>query len=147
MPGRLIGIARKLEPGAEPEPMSHAHVSAEAGVEGDFRGRTQALRKVSVIACESWEAACKDLGRSLPWTTRRANLCVEGIALPKQIGARLKIGSALLEVVEETNPCSRMEKAATGLRAALTPDWRGGVCCTVIEPGTIEIGAPVELVE
>ena len=147
MTGRLIGIARKAEIGAEPETISRARVSAEAGVEGDFRGRTEKARKVTVLARESWAAACKDLGRELPWTTRRANLCVEGIALPKQIGARLKIGSAVLEVAEETDPCSRMEKAARGLRAALTPDWRGGVCCTVIEPGDVEIGAPVELVE
>jgi MOSC domain-containing protein YiiM len=147
MTGRLIGIARKSEIAAEPEVMPRAHVSAEAGVEGDFRGRTEKQRKVTVIAREAWEAACKELGRDLPWTTRRANLCVEGVALPRRIGARISIGGTVLEVVEETDPCSRMEKAAKGLRAALTPDWRGGVCCSVIKPGDIEIGAPVELVE
>lgn len=147
MTGRLIGIARKSEIGAEPETISRAHVSLKAGVEGDFRGRTQKLNQVSVMAREAWEAACKDLGRDLPWTTRRANLCVEGIALPKRIGARLAIGKAVLEVVDESDPCSRMDKAAKGLRAALAPDWRGGVCCTVIAPGDVEIGTPVELVE
>ena len=147
MSGRLIGIARKAEIGAEPEAIARAHVSIEAGVEGDFRGRTQELRKVTVIARKAWEAACKELGRDLPWTTRRANLYVESIALPQRIGARLSIGGTVLEVVEETNPCNRMEKGAKGLRTALTPDWRGGVCCSVIEPGDIEIGAPVELVE
>jgi len=147
MIGRLIGIARKSEIGAEPEEISRASVSIVAGVEGDFRGRTQPMRKVTVIARESWEAACNDIGRTLPWTTRRANLCVEGIELPQRIGARLAIGGLVLEVVEETDPCNRMEKAAAGLRAALTPDWRGGVCCTVIQPAEIAIGARVEVVE
>ena len=146
MTGRLIGIARKAEIGAEPEEISGAHVSIEAGVEGDFRGRTQPARKVTVISNESWIAACKDLGRKLPWTTRRANLCVEGVALPQRIGARLAVGPLVLEVVEETEPCNRMEKAAAGLRAALKPDWRGGVCCKVVTPGDITIGVPVELI-
>ncbi|MFZ1989147.1 MAG: MOSC domain-containing protein [Alphaproteobacteria bacterium] len=146
MTGRLIGIARKSEIGAEPEMISRAYVSAEAGVEGDFRGRTEKLRKVTVIAREAWDAACKDLGRDLPWTTRRANLLTEGVRLPQQVGARFAIGTLVLEVVEETAPCSRMEKAAAGLRAVLKPHWRGGVCCSVIAPGDIAIGAPVELV-
>ena len=146
MPGRLIGIARKAEVGAEPETISQAHISTEAGVEGDFRGRTQPERKVTVIAREDWDAACKELGRELPWTTRRANLLIEGVDLPQRIGARLQIGPLVLEVVEETAPCSRMEKAAAGLRAALTPDWRGGVCCSVVAPGDIAIGVPVELI-
>jgi MOSC domain-containing protein YiiM len=145
MPGRLTGIARKSEAGVEPETIARVHISADAGVDGDFRGRTQKLRKVTVIAREAWDAACKDLGRDLPWTTRRANLCVEGVALPHAVGARLSVGGVTLEVVEETRPCSRMEKAAAGLRAALTPDWRGGVCCAVITPGDVEIGAPVEI--
>ena len=146
MSGRLIGIARKAEVGAEPEIISQARVSGEAGVEGDFRGRTENLRKVTVIAREDWDAACRELGRELPWTTRRANLLVEGIDLPQRIGARFAVGSLVLEVIEETAPCSRMERAAAGLRAALKPDWRGGVCCNVVEPGDIAIGAPVELV-
>ena len=146
MPGRLIGIARKAEVGAQPEVISHARVSAEAGVEGDYRGRMEKLRKVTVIAREDWDAACRDLGRELPWTTRRANLLIEGVELPQRIGARLSIGPLVLEVVEETAPCSRMEKAAAGLRAALTPEWRGGVCCSVVAPGDIALGAPVELI-
>ncbi|HXZ68512.1 MAG TPA: MOSC domain-containing protein [Alphaproteobacteria bacterium] len=145
MTGRLIGIARKAEVGAEPELLASAHISVEAGVEGDFRGRMEKLRKVTVIAREAWDAACKDLGRDLSWTTRRANLCVEGVKLPQRIGARFAIGPLVLEVIEETAPCSRMEKAAAGLRAALKPDWRGGVCCNVVTSGEVAIGAPVEL--
>jgi len=144
MSGRLVGIARKCEIGAEPEGLPHAYISTEAGIDGDFRGKTAQARKVTVIARESWAAACKELGRDLPWTTRRANLCVEGFELPRAVGARFSVGDVVLEVIEETAPCSRMERAAAGLRAALKPDWRGGVCCSVITPGDVSIGAPVE---
>jgi MOSC domain-containing protein YiiM len=36
-----------------------------------------------------------------------------------------------------------MEKARTGLKAALTPDWRGGVCCNVVSGGNVRVGDPV----
>ena len=44
---------------------------------------------------------------------------------------RVVIGALVLEVTMETRPCQLMEAAHRGLRGALTPDWRGGVCCRV----------------
>jgi MOSC domain-containing protein YiiM len=38
-----------------------------------------------------------------------------------------------------------MDKLHQDLTAALTPDWRGGVCCKVITAGTIQIGDRVEI--
>jgi len=32
-----------------------------------------------------------------------------------------------------------------GLRAALAPDWRGGVSCRVIAPAEIRVGAAVQI--
>jgi len=55
------------------------------------------------------------------------------------------IGSLVLEVTQETQPCQVMEAAHRGLRAALTPDWRGGVCCRVIQSGTIRVGDRVDV--
>jgi MOSC domain-containing protein YiiM len=46
----------------------------------------------------------------------------------------------VLEIVCETEPCEIMEKAQAGLRAALTPHWRGGVCCKVVKGGTLALG-------
>jgi MOSC domain-containing protein YiiM len=45
----------------------------------------------------------------------------------------------------ETDPCERMEKLAPGLRAALTPDWRGGVCTMVLAGGEIAIGDEIRI--
>jgi MOSC domain-containing protein YiiM len=140
MVGTVKAIARKAKSHAAMELIDRAEVTIDAGIEGDFRG-TSELRQVTVLASEDWQAAIAEIARpDLPWTTRRANILVSGLALPHQIGARLQIGSVVLEVAEETEPCSRMEAAAPGLRAALTPDWRGGVACRVIQAGTIAMG-------
>ena len=124
-------------------PVSEAAVGVADGVAGDARG-VRAGRQVTVVFREGWEAACRDLGVELPWTTRRANLLIEGVPVPRQ-GRRLVIGDAVLEVTQETQPCQVMEAAHRGLREALTPEWRGGVCCRVVQGGTIRIGDRVDV--
>jgi len=38
-----------------------------------------------------------------------------------------------------------MDETEQGLRMALAPDWRGGVCCRVIRGGTISNGMLVTI--
>lgn len=143
MSGNLVGIARALEIGAPLEEIPSATVTVEAGVEGDARGR-KPLRQVTVLFREGWEDACRDLGAEVPWTKRRANLFVANLDRPRATGGRLRIGDVELEVTKETAPCHLMDKAHDGLRAALQPDWRGGVCCRVIRGGEIQLGDRIE---
>ncbi|MEZ5276637.1 MAG: MOSC domain-containing protein [Opitutaceae bacterium] len=122
-----------------------ARVTLQEGVSSDFRGRP-GRRQVTVLSQEAWQAACAELGTGLPWTTRRANLLVEGLSFgADSVGTILQIGDARLEITGETDPCERMTEAHAGLREALTPDWRGGVCCRVLEAGRISVGDPVSL--
>jgi MOSC domain-containing protein YiiM len=123
-------------------PAATGWISAASGLEGDVRGSTPG-RQITVLFRESWEAACRDVGVSLPWLTRRANLLVEGLETPRS--GRLRVGEAVLEVTGETKPCRVMEAAQRGLRAAMETEWRGGVCCRVISGGNISIGDDVEL--
>lgn len=123
--------------------IEEAEVGVRTGIDGDVRG-AKAGRQITVLFREGWEAACRELGHDLPWTTRRANLFVEGIAVPCE-GKRLVIGNLVLEVTQETQPCHLMDEAQLGLRAALKPDWRGGVCCRVVEGSTIRVGDRVEI--
>ena len=74
---------------------------------------------------------------------RRANLLVDGIDLPTDVGATIEVGSVKLRVTMEVDPCSRMDEQCPGLKRALTPDWRGGVACTVVQGGQVSIGDPV----
>ncbi|HTQ14744.1 MAG TPA: MOSC domain-containing protein [Rhizomicrobium sp.] len=144
MTGKLIGIARAHELKAPLEELRDAEVSVERGIAGDARG-IKPKRQVTVLFREGWEDACRDLGVTLPWVTRRANLYVEGVARPQAAGGRMTIGGVELEIMLETDPCMLMERAHAGLKAALTPQWRGGVCCNVLSGGSIRIGDPVEI--
>ena len=55
------------------------------------------------------------------------------------VGKIISIGAELkLQITGETDPCKKMEMAHTGLEQALTPDWRGGVTCRVIQAGLIQ---------
>ncbi len=127
-------------------------ISVERGVDGDHKGSKFRRRAVTILAREDWEAALLDLAATgadvsdLDWTARRANLLVEGVRLPRAIGATLRIGPVLLEVTYPTTPCARMDEAREGLRKALHPEWRGGVTCLVLEGGRVDVGESVEII-
>ena len=141
--GQLLAIARVAVKRGPVAPLSEAEIGIQAGVSGDARG-VRAGRQVTVVFREGWQAACRDLGVALPWTTRRANLLVEGVEVPRE-GKCLIIGPVVLEVTQETQPCQVMEAAHRGLRAAMTPEWRGGVCCRVLKGGTVRVGDRVDV--
>jgi MOSC domain-containing protein YiiM len=151
--GRLIGIAWRPARFAPMQLADSIDISVATGVAGDHKGAKFKRRAVTILAREDWEAALADLDppfdgavEVLDWTTRRANLLVEGVRLPRAIGAKLRIGPALLEVTYPTTPCARMEEARTGLCKALYPQWRGGVTCQVLEGGHVALGDSVEIV-
>jgi MOSC domain-containing protein YiiM len=141
--GSLLGIAIAPKKRAPLIEMESATIEISLGLQGDARGTTKD-RQVTILFREGWDQACSELGVQLPWVTRRANLLIQGVRSP-EIGKRLKIGACILEVTQETKPCQVMESAYRGLRRALTPEWRGGVCCRVIAPGVIRTGDSVEL--
>lgn len=142
--GKLTGIARREKKRAPMEMLERALISTATGVAEDSRGKP-GQRQVTVISAAAWRDACRELGTEIPWTTRRANLLVEEIDLPNTIGAVLHIGSVRLLVTGEVDPCSRMDEQCPGLTKALTPEWRGGVSCTVLEGGPVALGDSVTL--
>lgn len=153
MSGRLIGIAWRPARFAPMQLADSIEITTEAGVAGDHKGAKFKRRAVTILAREDWEAAVADLDppldadEMLDWTTRRANLLVEGVRLPRALGATLRVGGALLEVTYPTTPCARMEQARAGLYKALYPEWRGGVTCMVLEGAHVALGHSVEIVQ
>lgn len=147
--GRIAGIARHQFPKAPMETIDRARVTLEGGIAGDFRGAMKGKpykRQVSLMEAGDWAAAMAEVGHNIGWEQRRANLLVEGLDLPQRAGVRLRIGAdVVLESTVETDPCSRMEALAEGLKAALTPDWRGGICAMVIAPGEIAVGDEIRI--
>ena len=151
MAGRLAGIARHDRPKGPMETVDHVAVTAAEGVRGDFRGGLAATkpgrrRQVSLIEAESVTAAMAEAGAVLEWSDCRRNLLVQGLRLPREEGLRVQIGDSLvLEITGECDPCERMDALHEGLRAAMTPDWRGGFLGRVIEDGEIAVGDDIRI--
>lgn len=138
------------------EMVHHVAVTRDEGVHGDFRGAVRPgksnRRQITLIEAESWDAALADLGLAAHeapvWSDRRANLLLSGLRLPREAGSVVAIGPTLrIEITRECDPCERMEALAPGLRAVLTPDWRGGFCGRVLEDGEIAVGDEVRIEE
>ena len=131
------------------ETLTAGTITPGEGLHGDFRGALKSghnKREVTVMRLEDWRQATLEANAThLDWSERRANLLVQGVTLTREVGATIRLsGGVVLEVTGETHPCERMEALASGLRAALTPDWRGGVTTIVREGGPIAVGDLVE---
>jgi len=134
------------------EEVETGEISLERGLEGDHKGARFPRRQITVMANEAWIAALADLpllenstSTDLSWTTRRANLLVEQVELPRAKGGIVAIGSVQLEITGQTVPCRRMDEAQPGLLKALYPDWRGGITCRVLQEGVIQLGDAVNV--
>ena len=139
----IKAIAIKNRPRVPMQLIDSASVTVNNGILGDFRG-TQQDRQVTILSQSDWDKACAEVDADLPWTTRRANILVDGIAFDQSfVGKRVHLGEAELVVTGETDPCSRMDEQHQGLTAALEPDWRGGICCRVVKTGDIKVGDAV----
>jgi MOSC domain-containing protein YiiM len=152
MSGKIIALARRAESRMPMEELPVAVLSPEVGVLGDCKGRKYPDSQVTILALEDWQEALADLAGpagppALPWTARRANVLVRGIALPRGVGSILQLGDCLVQVMRETTPCNRMNDAWPGLLRALAPDGRGGVTCKVLTGGGVSLGDPVLIVK
>jgi MOSC domain-containing protein YiiM len=151
MTGRLAGIARHAQPKGPMETLDRVAVTATEGVHGDFRGamassKPSRKRQVSLIEADCVADAMSEAGALLDWSDCRRNLLVQGLRLPREEGTRVQIGDSLvIEITCECDPCERMDALHGGLRAALTPDWRGGFLGRVIEDGEIAVGDEIRI--
>ena len=135
--GNVLGISARIESRAPMVVFASAKVSFKHGVGDASRGLKRNGRQITIMSKEAWEDTLSDLGQDLHWTTRRANILIEGIGLENTTGKVLKVGSFLVEITGELNPCYRMDEQADGLTKALTPNWRGGVTCKLLREGIV----------
>lgn len=139
-------IAYRKKPKAPMTEIDSVEITCEQGVVPDTRGKP-GKRQVTVLSLEAWQTACAELGTELPWTMRRANILVSGITFSvADVGKILQIGDVRLQITVETDPCHRMDEQHQGLTAALTPDWRAGVCCRVLQAGEICLNDDVVMI-
>ncbi len=145
---KVIGIAtHQASKGAI---TTHLQINAttEAGLENDYQGQKRQQTQVTLLSKKSWDQACAEVGVTLAWTERRANLLIDDFEFnAAMMGQQIQIGGVLLEITQETDPCQRMDELHVGLKTALTPEWRGGARCMVLRPGMIRAGDSVHLLK
>ena len=125
--GRIAGIARHDRPFGPMETLDHVSVTAAEGVHGDFRGARASTKPTRKRQVSLIETACVT-------------------AAFAESGARIAVGATLvIEITDECEPCERMDALHEGLRAALTPDWRGGFLGRVIQDGEIAVGDEIRI--
>jgi len=121
-----------------------ARLVGDLGIEGDRNAVAGKADQVTVVFAEEIAAAARALGAPIaPGSTRR-NVTVEGLGGAPPVGARIRLGDALLEVTEPAEPCRLMETTVgPGARQALV--HRGGVRCRALAGGQLRAGTPVTI--
>ncbi len=128
---------------------------AESGLRGDHRyfGRKSrstggpSKRQVTIIERETLARHAASLGiPPLAPGIARSNIETTGIDLSTTVGRRLRIGTAVLEVVEPRTPCEKMDAIAPGLRSLMEAPNQG-VIARVLESGHARLGDRVELLD
>ena len=135
-------------------PINKAQIKFE-GVDGDFnKFRTEkknstGTRAVTLFSLEQIEKL-KSEGHSIDVGTTGENITIEGVDWPSlEVGARMMIGEAMIELSEPTAPCSKIGKsfidgAFSRIDHELELGWSRW-SASVIEEGQVEIGSQVIL--
>ena len=118
-------------------------VEAGKGIVGDRYHGTR-HRHVTVQSAEALREAATAYGAEVPAGLTRRNLTVDQGVVPREPGARIRVGPVLLEVVRVAAPCKLLDDTiGRGAQEALRR--RAGSVCRVLEGGTIDVGDEVEL--
>ena len=110
------------------EELREARILADFGLEGCAHAQPGGSRQVLLVDRETLEAMDFEPG------ILRENITTDGLHVNGlEIGQRLRVGAAMLEVTMVCTPCNQMERLRPGLRKEL---WgRRGMLCRVLEGG------------
>ena len=135
-------------------PIDKAQIKFE-GVEGDFnkfrteRKNSTGTRAVTLFSLEQIEKL-KSEGHSIDIGTTGENITIEGVDWPTlDVGTRMMIGEAMIELSEPTAPCSKIGKsfidgAFSRIDHELELGWSRW-SASVIEEGGVQVGSQVIL--
>lgn len=119
-------------------------VEAGKGIVGDRYHGTK-HRHVTVQSRESLDEAATVFGQDVPSHLTRRNITISDGAVPREPGARLRIGEVVLEAVRVAAPCKLLDDTiGPGAQGALRR--RAGTVFRVLEGGAVAVGDPVEIV-
>ena len=140
----ITGVFVGAQSGAAKTPVTSASLIAEYGLEGDKHAGTHPTRHVSLFAQEVL-AAIQTEGFTVEAGELSANLFTENLPLDElPVGARLRIGEVLLEIVERRKPCRSITKIDHRLTKRLVNQC--GQLARVVQGGVFTVGDTIELV-
>jgi MOSC domain-containing protein YiiM len=142
--GEIVAIWLKRFKHGPMDPVSEAEAVEGRGLKSN--ANQGGKRQITLIDEARWREAQAELGVDVDPSARRANVMLRGIDLERTNGRLLRLGQCVVRIYGETRPCHQMDEAEPGLRAALSPRWRGGAFAEIIEGGTIHIGDAAEWV-
>ena len=117
-------------------------VESGKGIVGDRYHGTR-HRHVTMQSAESLREASAAYGAEVSPALTRRNLTVDEGVVPRDPGARIRVGEVLLEVVRVAAPCKLLDDTiGRGAQEALRR--RAGSVCRVLEGGIIAVGDEVE---
>ena len=146
-PGELTWIG--VRPGRRLDMQSLTQVNAVAnlGLQGDHRMEKTpgSGRQVTIISEEYIQMISHYLGNKAVHAQQlRRNLVIKNINLSALRYQQFQIGDAIFEAGALCHPCQRMEQVlGKGGIAAMM--GHGGLCCKVIQSGSIKVGDAVHL--
>ena len=147
--GELLHIHTALEGGAPMRSHDQIALIAGVGIEGDRyateRGKYSPfpdIRQVTLIEVETLIALRRDHEIELTPDEHRRNLTTEGVPLNHLVGKRFWVGDVLLEGGRLNFPCRYLE-LITGKTVCDLLEHRSGLNCSIIEGGTITVGATI----
>jgi MOSC domain-containing protein YiiM len=119
------------------EELQEARILADLGLEGCAHAQPGGNRQVLLVDRETLEAMELQPGVLFE------NITTDGLNVNSlEIGQRLRMGEAVLEVTMVCTPCNQMERIRPGLRKEL---WgRRGMLCRVLEAGILRPGDSIE---
>ncbi len=124
------------------QPKERVEVEAGKGIVGDRHHGTK-HRHVTVQSRESLDEAAEVFGAEVPSQLTRRNITVSHGAVPREPGARLRIGDVVLEAVRVAAPCKLLDDTiGAGAQEALRR--RAGTVFRVLEGGAVAVGDQVQ---
>lgn len=142
--GKIIAVCVSEKKGTPKQDVGSGVLKVDWGLEGDAHaGKWH--RQVSLLALESI-ARMQEKGLNVKPGSFAENITTEGLELHTlPVGTRLRIGSALVEVTQIGKVCH--DRCAIYHLAGDCVMPKEGIFVRVLEPGTVEAGDRVEVLE
>ncbi len=143
--GKIVGIYVGKQKGEGKTEVASAELIADYGLRGDRHAGHDQRRQVSLFAKETFDQLLAEGFTAAP-NQLSANLFTEAIKLNAlKPGMRLRVGQALLEIVEARTPCRNITKIDTRLPKRLYGQC--GQLARILEGGIVQPGDTIELLQ